>query len=69
MQMFLQYYNNADASIFAGDPVKLGLSVFSIIFDLFFMVQHYAFYPPKVGGGKGEYQPLTGSRSGKLVNS
>ena len=27
-----------------GDPTKFGLGLFSVIFDLFFMVQHYGLY-------------------------
>jgi hypothetical protein len=30
-------------SIF-GDPTKFGLGLFSVVFDIFFMVQHYVFY-------------------------
>lgn len=30
-------------SIF-GDPTKFGLGVFSVLFDVFFMVQHYILY-------------------------
>eukprot|EP01132_Coremiostelium_polycephalum_P008470 gene8470-10403_t len=32
------------SKIFVGDPVKLGLSLISIGFDLLFMVQHYILY-------------------------
>eukprot|EP00041_Stephanoeca_diplocostata_P015750 m.301559 g.301559 ORF g.301559 m.301559 type:complete len:418 (+) comp20142_c0_seq1:332-1585(+) len=45
LQMVLQYWNNDDPTIFLGDPTKLGLGMFSIMFDLFFMVQHYILYP------------------------
>jgi len=44
LQMVLQWYNNADPSIFIGDPTKLGLGFFSIAFDLLFMAQHYILY-------------------------
>lgn len=30
-------------SIF-GDPTKFGLGLFSVLFDIFFMLQHYVFY-------------------------
>lgn len=40
----LQWYNNNDASVFVGDPTKLGLGFFSIVFDLLFMTQHYILY-------------------------
>eukprot|EP00038_Savillea_parva_P025982 m.50521 g.50521 ORF g.50521 m.50521 type:complete len:282 (+) comp7242_c0_seq2:284-1129(+) len=45
LQMFMQYLNDGDESIFSGDPVKLGLAFFSISFDIFFMTQHYVLYP------------------------
>lgn len=31
--------------IHTGDPTKLGLGMFSIMFDVFFMTQHYILYP------------------------
>lgn len=31
------------ASLF-GDPTKFGLGLFSVLFDVFFMLQHYVFY-------------------------
>lgn len=31
------------ASLF-GDPTKFGLGLFSVLFDIFFMLQHYVFY-------------------------
>uniref|UniRef100_A0A1A9ZL98 Cystinosin homolog n=1 Tax=Glossina pallidipes TaxID=7398 RepID=A0A1A9ZL98_GLOPL len=44
MQMILNAYNYDDwASIF-GDPTKFGLGLFSVLFDVFFMLQHYVFY-------------------------
>lgn len=30
-------------SIF-GDPTKFGLGLFSVLFDIFFMIQHYVLY-------------------------
>lgn len=27
-----------------GDPTKFGLGLFSVLFDIFFMLQHYVFY-------------------------
>ncbi|KAF2074737.1 hypothetical protein CYY_003969 [Polysphondylium violaceum] len=40
--------------VFFGDPVKFGLSIFSIAFDLLFMTQHYILYrnPSSSGGYK-----------------
>lgn len=33
-----------DWSSFFGDTTKFGLGLFSILFDIFFMVQHYILY-------------------------
>ncbi|XP_073976821.1 lysosomal cystine transporter cystinosin isoform X3 [Rhodnius prolixus] len=48
MLSMLQMIINADnyndwASIF-GDPTKFGLGLFSVLFDIFFMTQHYILY-------------------------
>ncbi|XP_061499279.1 cystinosin homolog isoform X1 [Anopheles gambiae] len=44
LQMLLNGYNYDDwASIF-GDPTKFGLGLFSVMFDILFMVQHYVLY-------------------------
>lgn len=44
VQMFLIAYNNDDWSSLFGDPTKFGLGLFSVVFDIFFMLQHYVFY-------------------------
>jgi len=33
-----------DWSSFFGDPTKFGLGLFSLLFDVFFILQHYVFY-------------------------
>ena len=43
-QMMLIAYNNDDWSSIFGDPTKFGLGFFSVLFDIFFMLQHYVFY-------------------------
>ena len=43
-QMFVLAYNNDDWSSFFGDPTKFFLGLFSVMFDVFFMLQHYVFY-------------------------
>jgi cystinosin len=44
LQMILDSYNFDDwASIF-GDPTKFGLGLFSVMFDILFILQHYVFY-------------------------
>ena len=44
LQMFLIAHNNDDWGSLFGDPTKFGLGLFSVIFDIFFMLQHYVFY-------------------------
>ena len=43
-QMFLLAYNYDDWGSIFGDFTKFGLGLFSIIFDIFFMIQHYVLY-------------------------
>ncbi|MBN3317076.1 CTNS protein, partial [Atractosteus spatula] len=47
LQMFLQSYNNDEWKLIFGDPTKFGLGLFSILFDILFMVQHYCLYRHK----------------------
>ncbi|XP_066146383.1 cystinosin homolog [Euwallacea fornicatus] len=44
LQMILNAYNYDDWVSIFGDPTKFGLGLFSVLFDIFFMVQHYVFY-------------------------
>uniref|UniRef100_UPI00398F495F cystinosin-like n=1 Tax=Pristiophorus japonicus TaxID=55135 RepID=UPI00398F495F len=44
VQMFLQSYNNDEWLLIFGDPTKFGLGLFSVLFDIFFIVQHYCLY-------------------------
>lgn len=59
LQMFLLAYNNDDWNSIFGDFTKFGLGAISVMFDVFFMVQHYCLYRPKgsnyevVGGNQG----------------
>jgi LCT (Lysosomal Cystine Transporter) family transporter len=43
-QMVLQASNTDDWSGFYGNPVKFGLGLVSMIFDIVFMIQHYILY-------------------------
>ena len=43
-QQFVDAINQGDWSIIYGNPVKLGLALISIAFDLIFMSQHYICY-------------------------
>ncbi|XP_062869068.1 cystinosin [Trichomycterus rosablanca] len=47
LQMILQSYNNDEWKLIFGDPTKFGLGLFSIFFDIIFMIQHYCLYCKK----------------------
>ncbi|XP_043848985.1 cystinosin [Dromiciops gliroides] len=49
LQMFFQSYNNDEWNLIFGDPTKFGLGLFSIVFDIIFIIQHYCLYRPKAG--------------------
>ncbi|KAM8888187.1 cystinosin isoform 1-T1 [Synchiropus picturatus] len=44
LQMILQSYNNDEWMLIFGDPTKFGLGLFSVVFDILFMTQHYCLY-------------------------
>ncbi|XP_026471945.1 cystinosin homolog [Ctenocephalides felis] len=44
LQMIINAYNYDDWISIFGDPTKFGLGLFSVIFDIFFMIQHYVLY-------------------------
>ncbi|VDM73176.1 unnamed protein product [Strongylus vulgaris] len=44
VQMVFQSYNVNNWSAFYGNPVKFGLGLVSIIFDIIFIIQHYILY-------------------------
>ncbi|XP_074492671.1 cystinosin [Sebastes fasciatus] len=44
LQMILQSYNNDEWTLIFGDPTKFGLGLFSVVFDILFMTQHYCLY-------------------------
>jgi hypothetical protein len=44
LQMFLLAINYDDWSSIFGSPTKFGLGLFSILFDILFIMQHYCFY-------------------------
>ncbi|XP_055585367.1 cystinosin homolog [Uranotaenia lowii] len=44
LQMVINAWNFGDWHSILGDPVKFGLGLFSILFDLVFIVQHYILY-------------------------
>lgn len=44
LQMMLNAYNYDDWQSLFGDPTKFGLGLFSVLFDIVFIVQHYVLY-------------------------
>lgn len=57
LQMILQSYNNDQWRIFFGNPTKVGLGLFSVLFDLLFISQHYCLYRHQA-----QYQPVPKSQ-------
>ncbi|KAL3046934.1 hypothetical protein OYC64_021203 [Pagothenia borchgrevinki] len=55
LQMILQSYNNDEWRLIFGDPTKFGLGVFSVVFDILFMTQHYCLYRQRP-----QYEDVTG---------
>eukprot|EP00096_Caligus_rogercresseyi_P015682 TRINITY_DN8155_c0_g1_i1.p1 TRINITY_DN8155_c0_g1~~TRINITY_DN8155_c0_g1_i1.p1 ORF type:complete len:400 (+),score=65.25 TRINITY_DN8155_c0_g1_i1:183-1382(+) len=43
-QMLIDTYNYDDWGSILGDPTKMGLGLFSVSFDLIFIIQHYVLY-------------------------
>lgn len=48
MQMFIIAYNYNDWGSIFGDPTKFGLGLFSMLFDVMFMIQHYVLYKQRL---------------------
>ena len=44
LQMFLLAINYDDWTSIFGSPTKFGLGMFSVLFDILFIVQHYCLY-------------------------
>ncbi|XP_034091165.1 cystinosin-like [Gymnodraco acuticeps] len=44
LQMILHSYNNDQWVLIFGNPTKFGLGVFTVVFDILFMTQHYCLY-------------------------
>ena len=40
----MEAFIKSDMSAVTGDPVKFGLGLVSVIFDIMFMIQHYSLY-------------------------
>ena len=43
-QLCTEAYAKDDLSAITGDPVKFGLGLVSVVFDIMFMIQHYSLY-------------------------
>nr|XP_022908821.1 cystinosin homolog [Onthophagus taurus] len=44
LQMIINAHNYDDWVSIFGDPTKFGLGLFSVVFDIFFIIQHYVLY-------------------------
>uniref|UniRef100_A0A336LCR6 Cystinosin homolog n=1 Tax=Culicoides sonorensis TaxID=179676 RepID=A0A336LCR6_CULSO len=55
LQMILNAYNYNDWVSIFGDPTKFGLGLFSVAFDILFIIQHYVLYRDNV-----QYEPILG---------
>ncbi|XP_034021707.1 cystinosin-like, partial [Thalassophryne amazonica] len=44
LQMVLESYNNDEWRLIFGNPTKFGLGLFSVVFDVIFITQHYCLY-------------------------
>lgn len=64
LQMLIISYNNDDWGSIFGDPTKFGLGLFSILFDILFIVQHYLLYRDSL-----PHQELEGSHENGEENS
>ncbi|XP_055698217.1 cystinosin homolog isoform X3 [Phlebotomus papatasi] len=52
LQMMLNAHNYDDWDSIFGDPTKFGLGLFSVCFDVVFIIQHYVLYRRKSGSTK-----------------
>jgi len=72
IQMILIAHNNDDWSSIFGDPTKFGLGFFSVLFDIFFMLQHYVFYrgnlPHETLAGSNELLTEVGSTNPEFLS-
>lgn len=61
LQLFLDSMAQHDWSGMTGDPVKFGLGLVSIVYDIIFMLQHYCLYSKQ-----DEYSLMRASQSGSI---
>ena len=57
-QLMLDCLVTGDWTGAIGDPVKFGLGFTSMVFDVIFMVQHYALYPDESARNDSGYEPI-----------
>ena len=65
LQMFILSFNNNDWGSIFGDPTKFGLGLFSILFDILFMIQHYILY--RVPGKTCAFRQTTNAATDPLL--
>ncbi|XP_043195929.1 cystinosin homolog isoform X2 [Amphibalanus amphitrite] len=61
LQMFIDAYNYNDWSSIFGNPTKFGLGLFSVLFDILFICQHYCLYRSRPDASE---LPIRSSTSG-----
>merc|ERR1712142_45359 len=54
LQMFFKSYNYDDWRSIFGNVTKFGIGLFSVLFDILFILQHYVFYRKKSEYQKGK---------------
>ena len=72
LQLVIDSSLQADWSGISGNPVKLGLSSVSLVFDIIFITQHYVLYGPveeRSGRESGDDQILERERDPLLARS
>ena len=72
LQLLIDSSLQADLSGISGNPVKVGLSQISLVFDIIFITQHYVLYGPveeRSDRESGDDQPLERERDPLLARS
>jgi len=67
-QMFFLAKNYNDWSSIFGSPTKLGLAIFTILFDILFILQHYVFYRTHDHGEKSSGNDVNRYSENEIIN-
>jgi hypothetical protein len=66
-QQFLDAINSGNWGVVFGSPVKVGLGVVSVFFDIIFMIQHYGLYRHSTNNIEEGYQTFNDDGSLAIV--